>query len=89
MKTAKKVKAAKSKVEPGTRSGTSRTYAERRDAGRPNRTFSLAADLDELISTLAKARQISRSAVVDLAVRELASAAAVLSGAPVKKSTAA
>ena len=54
------------------RSGTSRTYAARRDAGRPNRTFSMATDVDELISSLAKTRDVSRSAIVELAVRELA-----------------
>lgn len=52
-------------------SGPTRTYRARIEAGRPNRTFSIAADLDALISELADRWEISRSAVVDLAVREL------------------
>lgn len=54
------------------RSGTSRSYAERAAKGRPNRTFSMSEDTDKLLDRLAEAHNLSRSAVVDLAVRELA-----------------
>lgn len=53
------------------RSGTSRTYADRVAKGRPNVTFSMATDVSELISKLAARLNLSRSAVVEQAVRDL------------------
>lgn len=54
------------------RSGTSRSQAERTAAGRPLVTFTLTLEVKELIQELAKHHNLSRSAVVELAVRELA-----------------
>jgi hypothetical protein len=54
------------------RSGTSRTYEQRAKAGRPNRTFALAIDVDKEIGRLAEALGLSRSQVVSLGVRVLA-----------------
>ena len=55
-----------------TRSGTSRTYAERKAKGRPNVTISLPSETVEQLTTLAANTGLSRSAVIDLAIRELA-----------------
>ena len=55
-----------------TRSGTSRSYAERAKKGRPNVTLSMSEDCNSLLSDLAERMNLSRSAVVELAVRELA-----------------
>lgn len=57
--------------EAKTRSGTSRSYAERAAKGRPNVTFSLPEDTVILLRELAEHHNLSRSAVVDLAIREL------------------
>ena len=57
--------------EPKTRSGTSRSYAERQAKGRPNKTFSLPSDTVILLQDLAEHHSLSLSAVVDLAIREL------------------
>lgn len=55
------------------RSGTSRTYAEREAAGRPNRVFALSTAIDEAIDTLNKKLGLrSRSKVVSEGVRLLA-----------------
>lgn len=54
------------------RSGTSRSYAERIAKGRPNRTFSLSDEVDWLINRLAAKLGKSRSAVIDEAVHDLA-----------------
>lgn len=59
------------KPEPN-RSGTSRTYEQRLKKGRPNVTVSMAADTRMLLATLADALSLSMSAVIDLAIRELA-----------------
>lgn len=53
------------------RSGTSRSYAERKAKGRPNVTFALPLEAISLLSELASHYNLSRSAVVDLAIREL------------------
>jgi len=54
------------------RQGTSRSYAERKAKGRPNVTVSMATETVEILSALAERYGLSRSAVVDLAIRELA-----------------
>lgn len=66
------------------RSGTSRSYAERAEAGRPNRTFSLAAEIDAEISALAHALRVSRSRVVEMAVEQLSHTIAPKSADPVE-----
>ncbi len=53
------------------RSGTSRGYAERMASGRPLVTFTLTLETKALIQELAEHHNLSRSAVVELAVREL------------------
>lgn len=53
------------------RSGTSRSYAERVAKGRPNRTFSLPQDVDTDIDDLAAYYNESRSALICRAIREL------------------
>ena len=53
------------------RSGTSRSYAERMKAGRPLVTFTLSIEAKELIERLASHYNLSRSAVIELAIREL------------------
>ena len=53
------------------RSGTSRSYEDRKNKGRPNVTFSLLEATVQEISELAETIGISRSAVVSLAVSEL------------------
>jgi predicted transcriptional regulator len=53
------------------RSGTTRSYAERKDAGRPLVTFTLTLETKAIIQELAEHYNLSRSAVVELAVREL------------------
>ena len=65
-------KTSKKTSRSGSRSGTSRSYADRVAKGRPNVTFSLPAETIEILKKLAARRGLSRSAVVDLAVRELA-----------------
>lgn len=61
-----------SRETPSTsRSGTSRSYAERAAKGRPNVTFSLPSETVEILIRLAGHHNLSRSAVVDLAIREL------------------
>jgi hypothetical protein len=59
-------------AERKSRSGTSRSYAERAAKGRPNVTFSMSDDTRELLVQLAEQLRLSRSAVVELALRELA-----------------
>lgn len=54
------------------RSGTSRSYEERKAKGRPNVTISLPTETVALLAELAEHHGLSRSAVIDLAVRELA-----------------
>ena len=54
------------------RSGTSRSYADRVAKGRPNITISATTELIELLSELQDHHGLSRSAVIDLAVREFA-----------------
>jgi metal-responsive CopG/Arc/MetJ family transcriptional regulator len=58
--------------EKKSRSGTSRSYAERMAKGRPNVTISLPTETIELLSELQEHHGLSRSAVIDLAVREFA-----------------
>ncbi len=58
--------------EPGTRSGSSRTYEDRMAKGKPNRTFSLDTETDELINRVCAARGLSRSQVVCEAVKVFA-----------------
>lgn len=58
-------------VDMTSRSGTSRSYAERKKKGRPNATFSLSEQTVDDITELAERIGISRSAVVSLAVEEL------------------
>jgi len=53
------------------RSGTRRSYAERAAAGRPLVTFTLSNETKAIIVELADHYNLSRSAVVELAVREL------------------
>ncbi len=53
------------------RSGTSRSYAARAAAGRPNVTFSLATETVEMIARLSESLGLSRSAVVSLAIAQL------------------
>lgn len=54
------------------RSGTTRSYQERLAAGRPTATFSLPTETLDLLVELANHHKLSKSAVVDLAIRELA-----------------
>lgn len=58
--------------EKKNRSGTSRSYAERVAKGRPNVTISLPNETIELLAELQEHHGLSRSAVIDLAVREFA-----------------
>jgi hypothetical protein len=51
------------------RSGTSRSYADRVAKGRPNVTISLPTETIELLAELQEHHGLSRSAVIDLAVR--------------------
>ncbi|HVJ92315.1 MAG TPA: ribbon-helix-helix protein, CopG family [Labilithrix sp.] len=53
------------------RSGTTRSYAERAAKGRPLVSFTLSFETKEIIQQLADHYNLSRSAVVELAVREL------------------
>jgi len=53
------------------RSGTTFTYAERKARGRPNVVFSLPIETVQEIKRMADRLNLSRSAIVDLAVREL------------------
>lgn len=53
------------------RSGPSRSYAERKAAGRPIVAVTLPTDTIALLAELATHHNLSRSAVVDLAIREL------------------
>lgn len=54
------------------KSGTSRTYQERKTAGRPNVTISMSVHTRQLLYALASRLGISMSKVVDIAIRELA-----------------
>jgi hypothetical protein len=56
--------------EKKSRSGTSRSYADRMAKGRPNVTISLPTETLELLSALCEHHGLSRSAMIDLAVRE-------------------
>lgn len=51
------------------KSGTSRTYAARRDAGRPNLTFSLSSEVDVLIDEIARVMKTTRSKAVEASIR--------------------
>lgn len=53
------------------RSGTSSTYAERKARGRPTTTYSLSIETLSLLEALAERLELSKSAVIELAVREL------------------
>lgn len=53
------------------RSGTSFTYAERKKRGRPTSTYSLANETLAMLDDLAERLELSKSAVIELAVREL------------------
>ena len=53
------------------RSGTSRSYADRAAAGRPNVTLSMSMETRDMLAIMADFYNLSRSAVVDLAIREL------------------
>ena len=68
----KKSRSGPSASAANPRQGTSRSYAERKAKGRPNVTVSMAAETVEILSDLAATYGLSRSAVVDLAIRELA-----------------
>lgn len=59
------------KEEKKSRSGTTFTYAERKKRGRPTSTYSLGNETLELLSSLAERLELSKSAVIELAVREL------------------
>lgn len=59
------------KQEKKSRSGTTMTYAERKARGRPQMTFSLSNETRELLDSLSARLELSRSAVIELAVREL------------------
>jgi hypothetical protein len=54
------------------RSGTQISYADRKASGRPNVTYILPEETVAQIVRMAGRLNLSRSAVVDLAVRELA-----------------
>ena len=60
-----------SKEPKKSRSGTTRSYAERKAAGRPIVAVTLPDDAIALLKELAEHHNLSRSAVVDLAIREL------------------
>jgi predicted ArsR family transcriptional regulator len=59
------------KDEKKSRSGTSFTYAERKARGRPTSTYSLSNETIAALKELADHLQLSKSAVIELAVREL------------------
>lgn len=59
------------KDEKKSRSGSTFTYAERKARGRPLSTFSLSSETKIILNELAETLKLSRSAVVELAVREL------------------
>ncbi len=69
---AKKPTAKKPTTKRKSRSGPSRTYAERLAAGRPIVSLTLTSDVVKLLAELAELYQLSRSAVVALALTELA-----------------
>ena len=58
--------------EKKSRSGTSRSYEERKAKGRPNVTISLPTETIQLLAELQEHHGLSRSALIDLAVREFA-----------------
>ena len=59
-------------VEPKkSRSGTTFTYAERKKRGRPTSTYSVSNETIAMLSELADRLELSKSAVIELAVREL------------------
>lgn len=53
------------------RSGTSRGQSERLKSGRPITSFTLSLETRDIIAQLAEHHNLSKSAVVELAVREL------------------
>jgi hypothetical protein len=57
---------------PKVHSGTSRSYAERVAKGRPNVTFCLPQETVDLLAALADREGLSRSALVEKAVRAFA-----------------
>ena len=59
------------KDEKKSRSGTTFTYAERKAKGRGTSTYSLSDETKGILTELHEHLQISRSAVIELAVREL------------------
>ncbi len=61
-----------SEKERSSRSGTSCTYGERMARGYPNKTYSLPQDVVDLIETMAEDRGLSRSRVVEEAIRSYA-----------------
>ena len=53
------------------RSGTTRSYAERKEAGRSIVSHTMTDEAKALLSELATHHGLSRSAVLELAIREL------------------
>lgn len=54
------------------RSGTTRTYAERKASGRPIVSVTMSAETKALLDELSEMRGESRSAVIDEAIQALA-----------------
>lgn len=59
------------KDEKKGRSGTTFTYAERKAKGRAISSFTLSDECKTILAELASHLSLSRSAVIELAVREL------------------
>jgi hypothetical protein len=59
------------KEEKKGRSGTTFTYAERKAKGRAISSFTLSDEAKAILAGLAERLELSRSAVIELAVREL------------------
>lgn len=59
------------KDDKKSRSGTTRTYAERKAKGRPISSFTVSEEARTILSSLAARLELSKSAVIELAVREL------------------
>ena len=59
-------------TERKSRSGTTRTYAERLAAGRPTVSVTLTTEDLAVLAGLSERHGLSRSAVISLAIRELA-----------------